>query len=314
MSQEIRPIDQTVTVSMDTVGGFALLQRQAMMFAQSSLVPPAYRVGGLVKENGRDVPNSENRAYANCGIALSMALRLGVDPMTVFQNMYIIQGRPSFGSTFMIGMFNKSGKYSSLNYVFVGEQGKDSYGCYATCCRLADGEKIDGPTVTIGMAKKEGWFTKSGSKWQSMPDLMLRYRAAAFLIRTITPEVTLGLLTQEEVMDIVETPTQAPTQTYGRGKAVTQKFVSPQQAPRQIQPRTQQQAKPLQAAPADQSLLVQDAAPQIPQEAETRQEALAPQQTATHDDVEMVHCPKTDTDMDNFGCISCESREGCPAR
>ena len=42
------------------------------------------------------------------------------------------------------------------------------------------GDRIEGPTVTIAMAKAEGWYGRSGSKWPTMPDLMLSYRSAAF--------------------------------------------------------------------------------------------------------------------------------------
>jgi hypothetical protein len=54
----------------------------------------------------------------------------------------------------------------------------------------------------MAMAKREGWATKSGSKWQTMPDLMIRYRAAAFWGRLYIPELLVGIQTQEEVLDI----------------------------------------------------------------------------------------------------------------
>ena len=54
------------------------------------------------------------------------------------------------------------------------------------------------------MAKAEGWLQKQGSKWQTMPDLMLRYRAAAFFARQYAPELTMGMHTAEEVADVVE--------------------------------------------------------------------------------------------------------------
>ena len=39
---------------------------------------------------------------------------------------------------------------------------------------------------------------------------MLRYRAASWLIRTTAPELSLGLISKEEVIDITPTPAQAP--------------------------------------------------------------------------------------------------------
>ena len=52
------------------------------------------------------------------------------------------------------------------------------------------------------MAKKEAWYNKDGSKWQSMCDLMLKYRAAAFFMRTECASIAMGFLTKEEVEDV----------------------------------------------------------------------------------------------------------------
>jgi len=62
----------------------------------------------------------------------------------------------------------------------------------------------------MAMAEAEGWSTKPGSKWKTMPELMLRYRAAAFFARIYAPDITLGMQTSEESMDI------EPRQVSGR--------------------------------------------------------------------------------------------------
>jgi hypothetical protein len=54
------------------------------------------------------------------------------------------------------------------------------------------------------MAKAEGWYNKTGSKWRTMPELMLRYRAATFLIRSVAPDIALGFPTTEEAIDITD--------------------------------------------------------------------------------------------------------------
>jgi hypothetical protein len=51
------------------------------------------------------------------------------------------------------------------------------------------------------MAKAEGWYNKAGSKWKTMPELMLMYRAAAFFARLYTPDLTMGFKTAEENLD-----------------------------------------------------------------------------------------------------------------
>ena len=56
--------------------------------------------------------------------------------------------------------------------------------------------------MTMEMARNEGWVTKSGSKWQTMPELMLAYRAAAFFARVHCPSALMGFQTAEEVRDL----------------------------------------------------------------------------------------------------------------
>jgi len=61
-----------------------------------------------------------------------------------------------------------------------------------------------GPLVTIKLAKDEGWAGKTGSKWKTMPQLMLMYRAGAWFGRTYAPELTMGLQTREEAQDVID--------------------------------------------------------------------------------------------------------------
>ena len=62
------------------------------------------------------------------------------------------------------------------------------------------GKNIKGSTVSIAMAKAEGWTRNS--KWRTMPEQMLKYRAATFFGRQYIPDLLLGVQTSEEVVDI----------------------------------------------------------------------------------------------------------------
>lgn len=168
----------------DSLKGFELLQRIANMFSQSSMVPDQYR--GKV---------------GDCVIAVEMAHRLGASPLMVMQNLYIVYGNPAWSSKFMIATFNQCGRFESIRYREVGKKGTDEWGMQALSADLRTGQTLEGPVVDIAMAKQEGWYQKKGSKWQTMPELMLRYRAAAFFIRTTAPEISMGLMTREEVED-----------------------------------------------------------------------------------------------------------------
>lgn len=174
-----------VTAGFSSLQGFELLQRMANMFASSKLVPQAFQ-----------------KNIGDCCIALNMAQRLGADPLMVMQNLYVVYGNPAWSSKFMIATFNQCGRYSSIHYKETGKKGTDSWGCIAYAKELATGETIEGPEVTIQTAKDEGWYNKSGSKWKTMPQQMLRYRAAAWFIRTTAPEISMGLQTVEEAEDV----------------------------------------------------------------------------------------------------------------
>ena len=174
-----------VSVGFTTSQGFELVQRVSKMFSTSSLVPKEYQ-GNM----------------PNCAIALNMAHRIGADPIQVMQNLYIVHGRPSWSSQFLIATFNKSGRFSALRYEFFGTEGTDEWGCRAYAVEKETGETLYGSRVTIAIAKKEGWYAKSNSKWQSIPQQMLMYRAASWFVRAYAPELAMGLHTIEETRDM----------------------------------------------------------------------------------------------------------------
>ena len=182
-----------VTAGFQSAEGFALLQRMANMFCGSTLVPKQFQ--------GKD-------NFGNCVIALNMAQRLGADPLMVMQNLYVVYGTPSWSSKFMIAMFNQCGRYESIRYEETGKKGTDTQGVIAWAKEKSTGEILKGPEVTIKTAKDEGWYGKNGSKWKTMPDQMLRYRAAAWFIRTTAPELSMGLQTDDEVKDTIDVTPQ----------------------------------------------------------------------------------------------------------
>lgn len=138
----------------------------------------------------------------DCLIALEMAQRIGASPLAVMQSLYVVHGRPAWSAAFLVACLNATGRFSPLRFRMVGEAGQDSRGCVAWAVDRADGERLEGPAVTIALARAEGWYARSGSKWQTMPEIMLRYRAATLFVRLYAPEVSLGMQTGEELEDI----------------------------------------------------------------------------------------------------------------
>lgn len=163
----------------------AMINRLAERYANSDMVPQTYR--------GK--PD-------NCFVALELASRMDVSPVLVMQNLYIVQGKPSWAGQACKALIDGSGKFTDSEYVMTGEPGTPTYGCYLQARNVKTGKIVKGPEVTIQMAINEGWMNKNGSKWKTMPELMLRYRAAAFFARVECPEILMGFQTAEETMDV----------------------------------------------------------------------------------------------------------------
>jgi hypothetical protein len=171
---------------------FEQAQRVAKVLSVSDLVPAQYK-GNI----------------ANCLIAIDISRRIGASELMVMQNLYIVHGRPAWSSQFLIATLNASGKFSPLRYE---EDEKNGGRCRAYAVDLSTGERVDGVWCTMEMATAEKWVSKTGSKWQTMPQLMMRYRAAAFFTRQFAPELSMGIQTHEEVIDITNVQNNPETQ------------------------------------------------------------------------------------------------------
>lgn len=205
----------------------AIMREMATDMANSDLVPDMYKISEKTPEK---------KAVANCMIAMGMALRMQADPLMVMQNMYIVHGRPSWSSKFLIATVNTCGRFSALKYRFTnkGKIGTFERVTYANKLRpgtsekykekivtpteeyadlddlemvayateIATGEELVGSPVTMRMAILEGWYDKDGSKWKTMPQKMLTYRAASFWTNEYAPEISMGMRTQEEEEEI----------------------------------------------------------------------------------------------------------------
>lgn len=168
-----------------TGGDFSRALQMARVMSSSTMVPSQY-------QGDRNVPNVI--------VAMELAHRVGTSPFLVMQNLHVIQGRPSWGSPFLIAMIAESGRFEPLRFDISGTG--DGRGCVAWTKLKTSGERLEGPRVDIAMAKAEGWHGRNGSKWKTMPEVMLRYRAAAFFARLYAYDLLCGLHTMDEVYDI----------------------------------------------------------------------------------------------------------------
>ena len=176
-----------------TIENFKEIYDIGKMFASSSLVPQAYQ-----------------KQPMDCTIAVDMANRMGISPMMVMQNLYIVRGKPSWSGQACTALIEGSGKFKNLRHVYTGERDTDTWGCYVEAVRIENGEVVRGVEVTIAMAKAEDWVNKAGSKWKTMPELMLAYRASAFFARVHIPNALMGVSVEGEAQDIQKPVKQEP--------------------------------------------------------------------------------------------------------
>ena len=200
-SVEVKEEKKEVAVSQEHTNMVADFENGGV-FNSSDSFKLAWQMAGALAES-TIVPRDFQKSRANCMVAISQAQKLGVDPFVVMNNMYLIQGKITWKSEFIIAMINASGKFDTeLQYEEEEKDGKP-YSC--TCYTFKDGRKISGIKVTMDMAEKEGWTKKNGTKWTTLTQLMLRYRAAVFFARFNSPELTSGLYTVEEGEDVTFT-------------------------------------------------------------------------------------------------------------
>jgi len=204
---EIQAVPKTTPAPISAFSSFDAFenaQRMAQLLAASKLIPTEYQ---------NNIPN--------CVIAMEMANRIGTSPLPVMQSLVIVHGRPTWAAQWIIAAINSTGKFSPLRFEISdeGPEEKVEYTyfqdrkprkgvevihnrtCRAWCIERATGTRLQSTEISIRMAVQEGWYSKPGSKWQTMPEQMLQYRAASFFGRLYAPEVLLGMPTADEARD-----------------------------------------------------------------------------------------------------------------
>jgi hypothetical protein len=231
---------------------FETMQRVCKMFSSSDLVPDNYKpnykpipanatpeqIAAINLEN----QEAKNKAVANCMIAIEISMRIGASPLMVMQNMVPIYGKPSWSSKFLIATVNSCGRFEPLQYRFTdkGMLGMVDYTdyvwdgrtnrkqavqkqfdgkkiqdieCVAYTTKKGSKEILESSPVSVRLAIQEGWYTKNGSKWQTMTKQMLMYRAASWWTSVYAPDLSMGMRTIEEQQDIVDSEYQEITDT-----------------------------------------------------------------------------------------------------
>jgi len=147
----------------------------------------AFSMSGMVPSHFQGKPEA-------CLVAMLYAEQLGEHPMLLFQEMSVINGRPNTSSRFAISRANKSGLLQGpISWKSKGQG--DALEVTATAVMRETGEVITA-TVTMKEAIADNWV--KNPKYKSIPEQMLRWRAATRLINLYMPEVLFGLGVREE--------------------------------------------------------------------------------------------------------------------
>lgn len=173
----------------------------ATMWNDSKMMNVAWKMAGVLAQSSI-VPQSYRGKQGDCVIAIDIGNRLGISPILVMQNSQVVQGNFTWKGAACKAFIDGCGKFRDSEYVEVGQRGTDDWGMFLQAVSTKTGREVRGTTVTIRMAKDEGWMNKNGSKWKTMPEQMMRYRAATFFARTECPEVLMGFQTAEEIEDV----------------------------------------------------------------------------------------------------------------
>lgn len=171
--------------------------RQASVYSDVKLYNDALKMAeGLAKSD--IVPDGYKNKPESCLIAIDVARQIGArSPLFVMQNLFIVKGKPSWSGQYCDAIVRAN--FRNVTSELSGSG--DDRGCKVTAYD-ENGNFCEGTRVTIKMAKMEGWFSKTGSKWQTMPELMLQYRAFAFFARVHCPDKLLGIHDEFENLDI----------------------------------------------------------------------------------------------------------------
>jgi hypothetical protein len=164
---------------------------------QFSLAPANFeqlmQFADIVSNSGM-VPRDYIGKPGNVVVAVQMGVEIGLKPMQSLQNISVINGRPSVWGDALLAIV-KSSKACEFIIEEISEDGK-----VATCEVKRVGEsKSQKRTFSMEDARIAGLLGKDN--WKKYPKRMLQFRARAWALRDVFPDILQGMQVAEEMED-----------------------------------------------------------------------------------------------------------------
>ena len=154
--------------------------------------------------NSKMVPDQFRGDPASCMIVMELSDRLKMPLMAVFQNVYVVNGKPSWSGKYCIIAIEASDKFEAPEYVWYHDEDGNVDGCSVQAVRKSDGKLCCGAKISSATVKGFGWDRKSGSMWTipGQREQMFMYRAAEYFVNAFCPEMFAGMYSEYSQRDI----------------------------------------------------------------------------------------------------------------
>ena len=130
---------------------------------------------------------------SNCFLIVNQALRWNMDPFAVMPESYVVGGKLAYQGKLVAAVVNaRAPLRERLKYSYTGKKGSDDFTITVSGTFLGE-EQPRIVTLSVGEAKTENQM------WRKDPEQKLVYSGAVRWARRWTPELVLGVLTDDDI-------------------------------------------------------------------------------------------------------------------
>jgi hypothetical protein len=138
------------------------------------------------------VPEQYKKSPGDCYIAIKLAQRFKMDPWSVMQEMYIIQGKPMMSGKLATAILNNS-LADPLRPAYTGDGDERT---------ITLTGKPEGDATPLSVTLKVKDAKTNNEQWKRNPDQMLMYAGARMWGRRYTPDILLGIVFDDEEIPV----------------------------------------------------------------------------------------------------------------